>query len=305
VRGPHVHYADPVSRRSSRTRETFRERRPRDVFSERRPRHQNRELDHSDDWWRPLLLSSIVTALLIPVIVAFLNQFGTLPAIGVWVLGSLMGLSSVTRKILYGIAGVFAVLIVACLLTPVLAPVAAWLDVGQGPRRADAIVILGSGLHCDSGDLSPAGFARLERGLELWRQGYSDTITLTDGAPELEPGCPSFEAAQRRAIGRLYPDGGPKIVALERMLTTRTEAEAIARIAKNRSWKLILVVTSPTHTRRALATFRDAGVQAIAVSSQEPRFDSGMRYPMDRFLSLGGIAREFAGLVKYASRGWI
>ena len=283
-----------MSRRSSsrRERENFRQYRP-------------REIDRVHDWWRPLLLSSAISALFLPVIVAFLVQIDTLPLIGIWLLGSLLGLSSVTRQLQYAIASVFAVMLVTCLLTPILEPVAAWLDVGEQPRRSDVIVILGSGLHCESGDLSPAGFARLERGLELWRQGYSDTITLTDGAPELDPGCPSFEAAQRRMIGRLYPDGGPKIVVLEKMLTTRTEAEAVAREAKARGWKSILVVTSPTHTRRARATFRDVGLKAIAVSSQEPRFDSGMRYPSDRFLSLSQMAREIAGLFKYRAQGWM
>jgi uncharacterized SAM-binding protein YcdF (DUF218 family) len=293
---------------SRRERENFRQYRPR-LLTRRhlvgRSHSSTRELDRVNDWWRPLLLSSSISALFLPVIVAFLGQINTLPLIGIWVLGSLMGFSFPTRQIQYGIASIFAVMLVTCLLTPILEPIANWLDVGEQPRRSDVIVILGAGMNCISGDLSPAGFARLERGLELWRQGYSETITLTDGAPELDPGCPSFEAAQRRMIGRLYPDGGPKIVTLEKMLTTRTEAEAVAREAKTRGWKSILVVTSPTHTRRARATFRDVGLKAIAVSSQEPRFDSGMRYPSDRFLSLLQIAREIAGLFKYRSQGWM
>jgi uncharacterized SAM-binding protein YcdF (DUF218 family) len=298
---PTLHYAERVSRRrsSSRSRDT------RDSYREHRPRYQHREVDRATEWWRPLLLSSAVSALFMPVIVVFLREIGTLPLIGVWVLGSLMGLSGVTRQIQYGIASVFAIMLVTCLLTPILEPIASWLDVGEQPRRSDVIVILGSGLNCSSGDLSAAGLARLERGLELWRQGYSDTITLTDGAPGLEPGCPSFEAAQRRLIGRLYPDGGPKIVVLEKMLTTRTEAETVAREAKTRGWHSIMLVTSPTHTRRARATFRDIGLKVIAVSSQEPKFDSGMRYPSDRLLSLMQVAREIAGLFKYRAQGWM
>jgi uncharacterized SAM-binding protein YcdF (DUF218 family) len=302
-------YAEPVSRRSSsrRERENFRQYRPRFLLTRRhlagRSRSSTHEIDRVNDWWRPLLLSSSISALFLPVIVAFLREIGTLPLIGIWVLGSLLGFSSITRQIQYGIASVFAVVIVTCTLTPILEPIASWLNVGEQPRRSDVIVILGSNLHCESGDLSSAALSRLERGLELWRQGYSDTITLTDG--EADATCPSFEAAQRRMIGRLFPDGGPKIVVLEKMQTTRTEAEAVARKAKARGWKSILVVTSATHTRRARATFRDAGLKAIAVSSQEPKFDSGMRYPSDRFLSMMQIAREIAGLFKYRSQGWM
>jgi uncharacterized SAM-binding protein YcdF (DUF218 family) len=79
----------------------------------------------------------------------------------------------------------------------------------------------------------------------------------------------------------------------------------VARKAKARGWKSILVVTSASHTRRARATFQDVGLKAIAVSSQEPKFDSGMRYPSDRFLSMMQIAREIAGLFKYRAQGWM
>jgi uncharacterized SAM-binding protein YcdF (DUF218 family) len=286
-----------VSRRRSSSR------RERENFREYRARSSTREIDRVNEWWRPLLLSSSISALFLPVIVAFLREIGTLPLIGIWVLGSLMGFSGITRQIQYGTASVFAVVIVTCMLTPILGPIASWLNVGEQPRRSDVIVILGSNLHCETGDLSSAALSRLERGLELWRQGYAETITLTDGEPDAT--CPSFEAAQRRTIGRLYPDGGPKIVVLEKMQTTRTEAEAVVREAKIRGWKSILVVTSATHTRRARATFRDVGLRAIAVSSQEPKFDSGMRYPSDRFLSMMQIAREIAGLFKYRSQGWM
>jgi uncharacterized SAM-binding protein YcdF (DUF218 family) len=286
-----------VSRRRSSSR------RERENFRQYRPSANTREIDRVNEWWRPLLLSSSISALFLPVIVAFLREIGTLPLIGIWVLGSLMGFSSITRQIQYGIASVFAVVIVTCTLTPILEPVASWLNVGEQPRRSDVIVILGSFLHCESGDLSSAALSRLERGLELWRQGYGETITLTDGEPDAT--CPSFEAAQRRMIGRLFPDGGPKIVTLEKMQTTRTEAEAVAREAKARGWKSVLVVTSATHTRRARATFRDVGLRAIAVSSQEPKFDSGMRYPSDRFLSMMQITREILGLFKYRSQGWM
>ena len=278
-------------------------RRDQENFRQYRPRSSTREIDRVNDWWRPLLLSSSISALFLPVIMALLREIGTLPLIGIWLLGSLMGFSFPTRQLQYAIASVFAVVIVTCTLTPILGPIASWLDVGEQPRRSDVIVILGSNLHCETGDLSSAALSRLERGLELWRQGYAETITLTDGEPDAT--CPSFEAAQRRTIGRLYPDGGPKIVVLEKMQTTRTEAEAVVREAKSRGWKSILVVTSATHTRRARATFRDVGLKAIAVSSQEPKFVSGMRYPSDRFLSMMQIAREIAGLFKYRSQGWM
>ena len=292
---------NPVSRRSSSRQSSSR--RGRENLRQYRPRSTTRELDRVNEWWRPLLLSSSISALFLPVIMAFLREIETLPLIGIWLLGSLMGFSGITRQLQYAIASIFAVVIVTSTLTPILEPIANWLDVGEQPRRSDVIVILGSNLHCVSGDLSSAALSRLERGLELWRQGYGETITLTDG--EADATCPSFEAAQRRMIGRLYPDGGPKIVVLEKMQTTRTEAQAVAREAKSRGWKSILVVTSATHTRRARAAFRDVGLKAIAVSSQEPKFDSAMRYPSDRFLSLMQIAREIAGLFKYRSQGWM
>ena len=88
------------------------------------------------------------------------------------------------------------------------------------------------------------------------------------------------------------------------MKSTRTEAEAVAREAKVRGWKKILVVTSPTHSRRTKATFRQLKLDVFVVAATEPRFDSSLRTPFDRLMAIRAVTRELAGLLKYSLFGW-
>jgi uncharacterized SAM-binding protein YcdF (DUF218 family) len=88
------------------------------------------------------------------------------------------------------------------------------------------------------------------------------------------------------------------------MKTTRTEAEAVAREAKARGWKKILIVTSPTHSRRAKATFKQLKLDVLVVAATEPRFDSSLRTPFDRLMAIRVVIREIAGLAKYTLFGW-
>ena len=88
-------------------------------------------------------------------------------------------------------------------------------------------------------------------------------------------------------------------------LPPKTKDGAIWLRFPGEGWKRVLVVTSPTHTRRTRATFRDAGLTAIPVSSSEPRYDTGLRLPADRLRSLEAIVRELAGLLKYGANGWL
>ena len=101
------------------------------------------------------------------------------------------------------------------------------------PRSADAIVSL-------DGDRP----RRLRRAVELAAQGVAPTLVVVRGeavAPELltARGLP-FEVLS------VVPEPS----------TTRGEARAVARLASERDWRRILVVTSSYHIPRARLIFR-------------------------------------------------
>lgn len=249
-----------------------------------------------------LAIAAGLSMLLLPLGLLLDGELTTLQAVLLLGLGTAFGLWPKTLRLFAALLGMGALFLTVVLFTPLLRQTASALVVDQTPKAVDLIVILGGGMHCGAGQLESASAARIERGLGLWRAGYAPRITLSDNS---EPGCPSQGLAGEKIVKALYGNDGPEIILLPKMKTTRTEANAVAQIARERGFKSILLVTSPIHSRRASSTFRQVGLEVISVVSAEPRFDSQMPKPVDRILALSPLAREILGLITYKLRGWL
>jgi uncharacterized SAM-binding protein YcdF (DUF218 family) len=131
------------------------------------------------------------------------------------------------------------------LLRVVLLLVAAWLAVcaflfvwprQDSPRHADAVVVLAGGRK-----------SRLEKGLELVRRHVADTLVISDGrAPDWPRG------------NRLCHQGasGFRVVCFKPdPYSTQGEAQGVARLARARGWRSVVVVTSTFHVFRARMLF--------------------------------------------------
>jgi uncharacterized SAM-binding protein YcdF (DUF218 family) len=213
---------------------------------------------------------------------------------------ALLGLHRIGHKLLTIAAAVLAVASAAIAFTPLMDWSFHFLDKTVQPHKADAIVILGAGMYCGTGDLDSASLARITKGLALWKSGFSRVITVSDADRSITgPNCKPQGAVTTAFIRSLYGDIGPTTIVLPNMRTTRTEAAEVARLAKQRGWQSVMVVTSPTHSRRSLDTFRRAGVNAFVVAATEPQFDRTFSHPADRINSFGHVLREFAGMIKY------
>ncbi len=212
-------------------------------------------------------------------------------------------LAFVTRRILSFTASLIAVVLLVCIFTPILQPLEDALDITTPPVKADIIVALGGGMRCGAGQLEAASLARVVKAVELWRAGFAPRITLSKTAG-LWPDCPSISSVAAKIVTNLAPSPTPQIDVLEGVSNTRDEAERVAVLAKQNGWQRVLIVTSPTHSRRALATFKQLGLNASVVAASEPRFDGALRLPFDRMMALPALTREVAGLVKYTLFGW-
>jgi uncharacterized SAM-binding protein YcdF (DUF218 family) len=63
-------------------------------------------------------------------------------------------------------------------------------------------------------------------------------------------------------------------------------------------------VTSPTHTRRAAATFAKRGLTVVASPAVETRFDlETLDNPDDQVKAFGNVLHERLGLLVYRLRG--
>ena len=118
--------------------------------------------------------------------------------------------------------------------------------VQNSPKRADAVVVL-------SGDKP-----RLTKALELMRRGVAPMLVISVG---LAPKWPE--------ANRLCRQGSPRFRVVcfrPDPYSTRGEARRVARMARTRAWKTVVIVTSTYHITRARLIFNrclDGRVQAV------------------------------------------
>ncbi len=87
---------------------------------------------------------------------------------------------------------------------------------------------------------------------------------------------------------------------------TREEAKLVAEMFRLRGWRTLLVVTAPTHSRRASASFEREGLDVVSSPSVETRFDlETLDRPGERLTAFGALTHERLGLLWYRFKGWI
>jgi uncharacterized SAM-binding protein YcdF (DUF218 family) len=147
-----------------------------------------------------------------------------------------------------------------------------WLESRYRPialdrvEKVDAVVPLGGilgppsaeGLHPNVGEANE----RLEAGIELWRHAKADWLVFTGGRiPWANQSETEGEACRRLAISRGIPPA--KIIVTSEVGNTADEAKALAKLARDRGWHRIILVTSSWHRPRAARLFRKAGVDFV------------------------------------------
>jgi len=211
------------------------------------------------------------------------------------------GLLSLTRlrPLVAAAAGALALLWLAAAYTPLSARLAAGLVRADPPGPAEAVLVLSSRLQRD-GEPTPESESRLLRGLELLADGQASSLILTEKPSPLARYAPLAKSfMQRFRLSQELLTVGP-------VETTRDEAVAAAHLCRERGWKRLLVVTSPTHTRRACATVEAEGIEVVCVPAVETRFDlETLDRPQERLALFGQVLHERIGYWVYLRRGWV
>jgi len=115
--------------------------------------------------------------------------------------------------------------------------------------KADAVVVLAGSKH-----------ERLDRGLELVRDGVAPVLVISDG----------FDPRRPRAnrLCRVGGEGFSVACFTPDPDSTRGEARKVAELARKHGWKRVLLVTSGFHVTRARRLFdrcTDVDVDAVGV----------------------------------------
>lgn len=201
------------------------------------------------------------------------------------------------------LAGAAVALLALLWLTVSFTPLTAWLAEGLVRRdpveNADAVLVFSSRVQED-GDPTTDAMSRLLKGVELVAEGRAPRLLVSEVAPP---------AGRYAPLARAWLDAFARrgeVIGIGRIVNTRDEAVATARLCRERGWTRVLAVTSPTHSRRAAAALEKEGLVAISVPSVETRFDlERLSWPGDRREAFAAVAHERLGLVVYRRRGWV
>lgn len=137
------------------------------------------------------------------------------------------------RRLLLTAAGLVAAWVVACLVFFTWSP---W-DSGA-PAHADVVVMLSGSKR------------RLPTALGLIRRGVAPVLALSS-----VPRTKDWAEADRLCRTKRY--SGARVICFQAVpYSTRGEARTVARLAQERGWRSIVVVTSRFHITRAHMLFR-------------------------------------------------
>ena len=154
----------------------------------------------------------------------------------------------------------------------------------DGP--ADALIVLSDdNFYAD----------RATRAAELFRKGKAPIVVAS--GRRLRPMAGIAELMEHDLMERGVPKD--KIVRVAHDAdNTREEAEALAKLATQRKWHSVIVVTSNYHTRRARYIFHRVFPQGIEVrmaSAHDGDFDP--QHWWENRKSIKELTREFAGML--------
>jgi uncharacterized SAM-binding protein YcdF (DUF218 family) len=158
--------------------------------------------------------------------------------------------------------------------------------VDEPAAHADALIVLSDdNFYAD----------RATHGAELFRQGIAPVVVAS--GRRLRPNAGISELMEHDLIERGVPK--EKILRLSHDAdSTKEEAETVAKLAKERHWKSIVVVTSNYHTRRTRYIYSRVFPAAISVSVASARdgsFDPERWWEKRESTKL--FVRELAGMV--------
>ena len=178
---------------------------------------------------------------------------------------------------------------------------------------ADAIVLLGGFVGQPvpprvAPDLN-ASVDRLFEAARLFHAGKAAHILVSAGNVPWQ----ATVKPEAEWIGTLLGElGVPAAAVILESKNRNTHENAVfsAPILADKDWHTVLLVTSATHMRRAMATYRKSGIAATAATT-----DVGGSYPLytsildflpsaDGLSMTTGIVKEMIGLVYYRLRGW-
>ncbi len=191
--------------------------------------------------------------------------------------------------------------------TPLIWFLAEPLKIVQEPQNADAIVVFAGGVG-ESGRAGQGYEERVQRAIELYKQGYAKNIIFSSGYTYIFK-----EPLVMKALAVSLGLPQEAIILEDEAVNTYKNVEFVSRILRRKEWNKILLVSSPYHMRRAFLVFKKiAGdIKVNYTPTQRSIFyaydntDTSFKWKGVNLQQLKGILHEYLGILYYWWRGWV
>jgi len=240
------------------------------------------------------LAGTLMWVLNLNVVISYFQHL--VPVMGM--IGGLIGLTR-WRKILW----IVNAILIGMLLVISYTPMARWmvqrLDRQDEIENSDAVVVLASG-YFENGVIAARSQDRVLHGLELLHAGYAPRLVLT--RPTVIVGdWPAMVEDEMHQLGEDYP-----VDVVGPVRDTHDEAVVVAKLAHERGWKRMILVTHAWHMKRAAALFEKQDVKVICAPCMDSSFNErDVQTPGDRINAFGVWLHEEIGFAAYRFRGWV
>lgn len=207
------------------------------------------------------------------------------------------------RPIVWAVPAAIAFMIAIVAYTPIIVKPARSLIRTDPMNSVDAVVVLSSGLSDDE-VIDQQGVDRLLTGLGIAKGMGASTLVMTTLTMNGSEGPITSRYDQLR----LYNLAGAPVslVMTPPAENTRGEALLTLRLANERGWKRVAVVTSPLHSKRACATFEKVRVRVVCVPALSRDLAVGtLRGGGDRLRAFQLWLYETLADSEYRRRNWI
>ena len=173
--------------------------------------------------------------------------------------------------------------------------VARVLFVDQAPQHADALLVLGGG-----------DGSRQDRAIALYQEGLAPLIISSGELPYLPDFQRTFaEVGAEYMIARGVP--AESILLMSETTSTYDEALASLKLARERGFTSLLVVSDHYHLGRSSLAFRHvyrgSGISLTFVAAYPAWFDANVWWTQER--SLIAVFEEYEKLVYYLFKGYL
>ena len=200
------------------------------------------------------------------------------------------------------LANILAVVIGGYLLlfeSPVVWYIAEPLRMAEPPRPAHAIVVFAGGVG-ESGKAGGGYQERVKKAVDLYRAGYARQVIVSSG---YVGAFREAEIMRELAVAHGVPQDA--VILETAAVNTYENVAFVNRILTERGWSDILLVSSPYHMRRAMATWRKVapGARVVPVPVTFSEF-----YAHERGASVAqirGVVHEYGSIMSYWWRGWL